>query len=71
MEVDAQLAKQRLYNNSTLPHSVPRKRGIRLPPDTSRDKFDKAIEELRDKLGSSNIELNDKPLVDGWYMEHP
>lgn len=72
MELDTKLAKERLYSNQTLPISVPRQREVpRLPPNTTREAFDNAIAELKAVLGSENIEINDKPLVDGWYMEHP
>lgn len=72
MENDAKIAKDRLYSNSTVPDSVPRQREVpRLPPNTSREKFNNAIAELKQKLGPINVEINDKPLVDGWYMEHP
>jgi hypothetical protein len=29
----------------------------------------KAIDELSEQLGKENVELNDQPLKDGWYME--
>lgn len=64
-------AKGLLYSNKTLPPSVARRRAIPLPPHVSQKEFDAAIAELRRALGDSNVELNDKPLVDGWYMEHP
>lgn len=68
---EAVAAKDRLYSRKTLPDSVPRKNSIRLPPDTSQEKFDEAITALKKLLGDDGVELNDKPLVDGWYMEHP
>ncbi|KAI9822644.1 MAG: hypothetical protein M1827_000363 [Pycnora praestabilis] len=69
---DAKVAKERLYSNRTLSDSVPRQREVpRLPPYVSRECFKLAIGELRRMLGIANVELNDKPLVDGWYMEHP
>ncbi|KAL4922117.1 hypothetical protein BDW62DRAFT_217935 [Aspergillus aurantiobrunneus] len=72
MEQDAKVAKERLYSNKTMPDSSPRQREVpRLPPNTSREKFDLAMAELRGRLGDANVEINDKPLVDGWYMEHP
>lgn len=72
MEEDAKIAKDRLYSNSTVADSVPREREVpRLPPNTTRNKFNKAIAELKERLGPVNVEINDKPLVDGWYMEHP
>jgi hypothetical protein len=33
--------------------------------------FDTAIATLVEVLGPKGVELNDKELVDGWYMEHP
>lgn len=72
MELDAKLAKERLYSRRTLPDSVPRQHEVpRLPPNTSRAKFNAAMADLKDSLGDDNVEINDKPLVDGWYMEHP
>jgi len=63
-------AKSRLYSQKTLPDSVSRRRTT-LPPGVSREAFDRAVTELRQSLGHENVDLNDKPLVDGWYMEHP
>ena len=63
-------AKARLYSQKTAPESRPRRRTA-LPPGVSRADFDQAVTDLRNTLGKDNVELNDKPLVDGWYMEHP
>jgi len=63
-------AKAKLYSHKTLPESAVR-RHIRVPPGVSGEAFDAAIFELKEALGDGNIELNDKPLVDGWYMQHP
>ncbi|KIY02775.1 uncharacterized protein Z520_01240 [Fonsecaea multimorphosa CBS 102226] len=63
-------AKARLYSQKSLPDSVPRKR-VALPPDVSRESFDQAVAELKSSLGDENVQVNDGPLVDGWYMEHP
>ncbi|KAI1612453.1 glycolate oxidase [Exophiala viscosa] len=63
-------AKSRLYSQKTVPDSVSRRRTA-LPPGISREAFDRAVTELRQSLGQENVDLNDKPLVDGWYMEHP
>ena len=68
---EALAAKERTYSLRTLPTSVPRQSQLRLPPGVTRDVFDKAIDELKKVLGKAGVELNDKPLVDGWYMEHP
>jgi hypothetical protein len=40
-----------------------------LPPGIARQEFDLALEELKQKIGDSNVVLNDKPLDDGWYEE--
>lgn len=40
-----------------------------LPKGIPEDKFYAALDGLRQELGSENVELNDKPLIDGWYME--
>ncbi|KAF2182106.1 vanillyl alcohol oxidase [Zopfia rhizophila CBS 207.26] len=67
----AQEAKDRLYTNKTLPESLPRRHDVRLPPGTTREAFDEAIAELEQELGQEHVVLNNKPLVDGWYLEHP
>jgi hypothetical protein len=68
---EATAAKEKTYSLRTLPNSVPRRSPLKLPPGVTRDIFDRAINELRRELGKDGVELNDKPLVDGWYMEHP
>ena len=70
---EAEAAKQNLYiTNRTLPVSSPRKQEVpKLPPGITREQFDLAIKEITETLGTENVEINDKPLVDGWYMEHP
>ncbi|PSN59434.1 glycolate oxidase [Corynespora cassiicola Philippines] len=67
----AQEAKDRLYSHKTTPESVPRRSHVRLPPNTTREAFDVAIAALEQALGEQNVVLNDNPLVDGWYLEHP
>jgi hypothetical protein len=42
-----------------------------LPPGVSRGKFNAAIDELKKAIGPENVELNDEPLIDGWYLEQP
>ncbi|KAI5849153.1 hypothetical protein BZA05DRAFT_375379 [Tricharina praecox] len=65
-------SRARLYSNRTVPASTPRSQETPvLPPDVDRETFNLAVDELRKLLGAENVELNDKPLVDGWYMEHP
>jgi hypothetical protein len=65
-------SKNRLLSKRTVPESVPRQGELpRLPPDTTRAEFNQAIGELKQILGEEHVEINDKPLVDGWYVEHP
>jgi len=72
----AQESKERFYKNRTIRDDLPRMTDADtelpvLPPDTTRDAFNKAIQELKDSLGDENVVLNDGPLIDGWYLEHP
>jgi len=72
LEQDAKVGKDRLYSNTTIPDSVPRQGEVpKFPPNTSKEKFNRAMTELKERIGTANIKINDKPLVDGWYMEHP
>lgn len=65
-------SKTRLLGKRTLPESSPRHGDVpRLPPDTTRAEFDQAINDLKHTLGVEHVEVNDKPLIDGWYVEHP
>ncbi|KAH8899885.1 glycolate oxidase [Thozetella sp. PMI_491] len=64
-------ARDRLVRHRTLPQSRPRQRGVRLPPDITLDVFEQAVQDLRAAIGRENVEVNDKALVDGWYLEHP
>ncbi|KAF2709993.1 vanillyl alcohol oxidase [Pleomassaria siparia CBS 279.74] len=67
----AQTAKDQLYSHKTVPESSLRRHNVRLPPDTTQAAFDAALAALKKNLGKENVVLNDKPLVDGWYLEHP
>ncbi|KAI1504837.1 glycolate oxidase [Biscogniauxia marginata] len=68
---EAEAARDRLYSNRTLPPSQPRKGPVRLPPDVSPEGFEAAIKELRDAIGTDNVQITDQALVDGWYIESP
>ena len=69
---EAKRAKEMMTSNKTLPDSVPRKKETpKLPPGITRQEFNVAITNLKQLVGNANVEINDKPLVDGWYMEHP
>ncbi|KAK7206961.1 glycolate oxidase [Myxozyma melibiosi] len=68
----AHAAKERLMSQKTAPDTVVRDEELPvLPPYTTRDKFNSAMAALSRILGASNVEINDKPLKDGWYIEHP
>jgi hypothetical protein len=64
----AQKAKSLIYETRTKSTST-RERLPVVPQGIERSKFFKALEELGRELGAENVEINDKPLVDGWYME--
>ncbi|KAF3387326.1 Vanillyl-alcohol oxidase [Penicillium rolfsii] len=49
----------------------PRQRLPVVPQGIERQQFFLALDELSTELGNENIEINDKPLDDGWYMEPP
>ncbi|KAI0008321.1 putative vanilly-alcohol oxidase [Xylariaceae sp. FL0662B] len=68
---EAEEARDRLLSNRTLPASQPRKNEIRLPPGLTLETFETAVQELRGVIGDTNVEINDKALIDGWYIEHP
>ena len=69
---EAKVLKDRLYSNKTGPPSRARKQEVPvLPPDVDRATFNTAWGDLKRLLGDENVEINDKPLIDGWYMEHP
>ena len=72
LQAEAKRAKGMVFSSKTLPDSVPRQKDIpKLPPGISREAFNTAITELKDLIGETYVEINDKPLIDGWYMEHP
>ncbi|KAE8448728.1 hypothetical protein EG329_008943 [Mollisiaceae sp. DMI_Dod_QoI] len=66
----AQNAKALIYETRTKPSST-RQRLPVIPQGIEKTRFIHALDELGQSLGNENVEVNDKPLVDGWYMEHP
>ncbi|KAM7213819.1 hypothetical protein V8F06_010815 [Rhypophila decipiens] len=66
----AQRAKQAVFDTRTKGRNE-RQRLPVVPQGIERDVFIQALSELKHELGEENVEINDKPLVDGWYMEHP
>lgn len=63
-------ARDRLRSQKTVPDCFPRKTRS-LPPNVDQQAFDAAIADIKEALGSENVEVNEKPLLDGWYMQHP
>ncbi|KAK0621842.1 hypothetical protein B0T17DRAFT_618235 [Bombardia bombarda] len=66
----ARKAKEGVFDTRTKP-TKERQRLPVVPLGIERDEFMKALKELGEQLGEEHVEINDKPLVDGWYMEHP
>jgi hypothetical protein len=64
----AQKAKALIYDTRTKDTGT-RQRLPVIPQGIEKENFDRALEELAQQLGNENLEVNDKPLVDGWYME--
>jgi hypothetical protein len=68
----ANATKERVWYNKTTSGVTPRHEELPvLPPGIERTKFNTAINELRRILGPQHVAINDKPLDDGWYLEHP
>ncbi len=61
----AQEAKKGIFEGRTKPKNE-RQRLPVVPQGIDRDDFLKALAELGAQLGSKHVEINDKPLRDGW-----
>jgi hypothetical protein len=61
----AQEAKQGIFDGRTKPQNE-RQRLPVVPQGIERDDFMKALAELEEQLGAEHLEINDKPLRDGW-----
>ncbi len=61
----AKEAKQGVFAGRTKAQNE-RQRLPVVPQGIERDDFMKALDELREQLGSEHVEVNDKPLKDGW-----
>jgi hypothetical protein len=64
----AQKAKALIYGTRTESTNT-RQRSVVIPQGIEKTRFLAALDELGGLLGQENVEVNDKPLVDGWYME--
>lgn len=61
----ARKAKEGVFETRTKPQNE-RQRLPVVPQGIERDEFLKALAELKEQLGQEHVEINDKPLVDGW-----
>ncbi|KAF2123128.1 hypothetical protein BDV96DRAFT_593578 [Lophiotrema nucula] len=64
-------AKSLIYDGKTVSDTVSLQRGLPVPQGISLKAFLAAIEELKSVIGAQNVQLNDKEVKNGWYMEHP
>ena len=58
-------AKAWVFKLRTKPDSE-RKRPPVIPQGVEENVFLSALDELRSQIGATNVERNDKPLIDGW-----
>jgi hypothetical protein len=66
----ARQAKEGIFEGRTKPKRE-RQRLPVVPLGIERAAFLAALAELQEKFGSENVEINDKPLKDGWYAPKP
>jgi hypothetical protein len=66
----ATYAKSLIYDGRTVSDTVQLERGLAVPQGISKNAFLAAIDELKTSLGPDNVQLNDKEIKGGWYMEH-
>ncbi|OAG08605.1 FAD-linked oxidase-like protein [Paraphaeosphaeria sporulosa] len=64
-------AKLLIYDGKTVSDTIPLQRGLPIPQGISKKAFLSAIDEIRDLLGAEHVQLNDKEIKNGWYMESP
>ncbi|KAF2276817.1 FAD-linked oxidase-like protein [Westerdykella ornata] len=67
----ATYAKSLIYDGKTVPDTYSLERGLPIPQGISKKAFLSAIEELKSAIGNENVQLNEKEVKNGWYMEHP
>lgn len=61
----ARRAKEGIFETRTKPQNERRRLPV-VPQGIERDEFLKALGELKEQLGQEHVEINDKPLKDGW-----
>jgi hypothetical protein len=67
----ATYAKSLIYDGKTTSDTVTLARGLPIPQGISKKAFLAAIDELKSSLGAQHVQLNEKEVKNGWYMEHP
>ncbi len=65
----AEAAKSLIYQTRSNSVNEEKNRQTAIPQGVLKSAFFEAIKDLEVHLGKKNVEVNDKPLVDGWYME--
>lgn len=65
----AQKAKDAVFETRSKGRNERRREVPVIPQGIERDDFLSALAELKTQLGEENVQVNDTPLVDGWYME--
>lgn len=63
----AQAVKKDTFEKRTKPLND-RQRLPVIPQGIDEETFFKALDELRKDIGTGNVDVNDKPLKDGWYV---
>lgn len=61
----ARAAKKQTFGQRTKPQND-RQRVPVIPQGVEKDTFFEALDALRKEIGTDNVELNDRPLKDGW-----
>jgi hypothetical protein len=61
----ARQAKEGIFEGRTKPQNE-RQRLPVVPQGVKKDNFLKALADLQEQLGTEHVEINDKPLRDGW-----
>jgi enterochelin esterase-like enzyme len=61
----ARKEKEVIFETRTKPQNERRRLPV-VPQGIERGEFLKALAELKEQLGQEHVEINDKPLKDGW-----
>ena len=64
---EAERVKVTIFETRNKPKSV-RQRLPVIPQGIEPERFFEALADLRGELGDEHVEVNDKPLKDGWFV---